>query len=512
MSESPTIPATFGGPGFQYRDGSHRDDLGSVWQPCGQDSEWTELRQVMMAWPPDSLEIEGDPDAHLMLEKPDLELARLQAECIADAFESEGVTVHWARPEQTPPPNFLFMRDLIFMTPSGAILARPASPVRAKEARAAAECLAKAGIPILATIHGDGLMEGADCLWVRPDLVLIGVGHRTNAAGLAQLIGLLSRMGVATRSVPVPRGAQHLLGVVVPLDHNLVAVDSERCSRALRAVFEVLDIQVIELEPSAELREQRGLNFVTLGPKKVLMPGECPTIRQILEAHGVQCVEAEVTEYVKAGGALGCLTAVIERSPWPETLFEPATEEIQTAEAEQDEQGVDDALDAPTDVSDEWDNSDEQPMESAQDATPKSDLDAPTELALDEMNLGSSSDEDSSEEVFDSDGEEPSESDDEEPSESDDEESPESDDEESADSADSADSALRDVDEPTLKDDAVAPEEKPGQPHISSEERIRFDDGDDEGWRPPSLMQLTEEVEEQDSTEVLVEWVVEESD
>ena len=314
MSEISPTPSTFGGPGFEFRIGSHRQDLGSVWQSCGLDSEWSELKSVMLAWPPDSLNFEGEADDQLMLEKPDLELMRLQAEMIAETFETRGIDVFWARPQQTPPPNFVFMRDLVFMTPEGAIIARPASPIRAAEARHAAECLAAAGIPIVATIYGDGLMEGADCLWLRTNLVLIGIGNRTNPAGLAQLVAVLSRLGVATRTVPVPRGAQHLLGVATLLDRDLAIVDSERCSRALRAVFSALNIDIIELDPSEELRTHRGMNLVTLAPRVVLMPAECAEIRAVLEAHDVEVLEAEVTEYVKAGGALGCLVAPMERT------------------------------------------------------------------------------------------------------------------------------------------------------------------------------------------------------
>ena len=56
--------------------------------------------------------------------------------------------------------------------------------------------------------------------------------------------------------------------------------------------------------------------------------------------------------------------------------------------------------------------------------------------------------------------------------------------------------------------------EHPGiAPTVSSDDRIRFDDGEEDSWSPPSLMQLGEEAdEEQDSTEVLVEWVLDDSD
>ena len=308
-------------------------------------------------------------------------------------------------------------------------------------------------------------------------------------------------------------GSQHLLGVVVPLDHNLVAVDSERCSRAIRAVFEVLNIHVIELEPSTELRDQRGLNFVTLGPKKVLMPAECPTIRQTLEAHGIQCIEAEVTEYVKAGGALGCLTAVIERMPWPASApVESSTEEIGSVGQGVDEPMAESALDDPTDVSDESEIEEEEINPSSEESALKSDLDAPTELAWDETVSEPPSEELSeavleadlgTEEVSDADGAEASDSDESEASDLDEAEASDSDEAEATDVADSEDGLL---------EDTAVEEEVPGQSLEPSEERIRFDDGDEEGWRPPSLMQLSEEAEEeQDSTEVLVEWVLDES-
>jgi N-dimethylarginine dimethylaminohydrolase len=48
----------------------------------------------------------------------------------------------------------MFMADLMFMTPEGMILARPASDVRAGEERQAARKLAELGIPIVRSISG----------------------------------------------------------------------------------------------------------------------------------------------------------------------------------------------------------------------------------------------------------------------------------------------------------------------------------------------------------------------
>jgi len=407
-----------------------------------------------------------------MLEKPDMELIRLQAEMIAETFEELGVKVHWARPQGDPPPNFLFMRDLVFMTPEGAVLARPASPVRAGEARAATECLARAGIPILATIHGDGLMEGADCLWLRPQLALIGVGHRTNPAALAQLVGILSRQRVTVRTVPVPRGAQHLLGVVIPLDHDLAVVDKDRCSRALLAILEALGIQLIELSRSEELRDKRGMNLVTLGPRKVLIPAECPEIRATLESHGVEVHEAEVSEYVKAGGALGCLTAIIERGPTPEPeLIDEPTEEVSMVEPETVAAEV-------------------VFLEAAEpDSTPEDEPAPPWELEPDstvEVELAGQ-------------GQEP----------------------EITEPLDDLDDATELAEDELAEDEMEEPEAwTPAIPPVR-EGQILFDDSSEEGlseeppdtWAPPSILQLGEDADvEPDSTEVIVEWEESEDD
>ena len=47
------------------------------------------------------------------------------------AYEAAGVTVHQVAPPAEPSPNLMFCADLFVMTPAGAILARPASTVRA---------------------------------------------------------------------------------------------------------------------------------------------------------------------------------------------------------------------------------------------------------------------------------------------------------------------------------------------------------------------------------------------
>lgn len=309
--------ASFGGPGWQVRSASHAEDVadGCRWAPYRVSSEVTRLEAVLLAWPGLELDVGDDPDAHLMLGRVNVARIQRQARTIADYYRGHGVRVHFHRPAQRPPPNYVFMRDLFMMTPEGAVLGRPAGVQRAGEERWAAEALALAGVPILRTMRGGATFEGADALWVSPRRVLLGTGVRTNTQAARQLDSVLAELGVELECVPLPRtGVQHLLGVVNLIDQDLAAINGAKADPTLLARLEALGIQAVVIPPGEELLDRRSNNFVTMAPRWIIMPAGCPATRAQLEARGVRCDELEVGEYVKAAGALGCLTGVLSRA------------------------------------------------------------------------------------------------------------------------------------------------------------------------------------------------------
>ncbi len=100
------------------------------------------------------------------------------------------------------------------MTPEGAILARPASTVRAGEERQIARRLANLGIPILRTLTGTATFEGADALWLDERSVLLGRGLRTNDQAIRQISETLAEMSVDVIQVDLPIGTMHLMGIL----------------------------------------------------------------------------------------------------------------------------------------------------------------------------------------------------------------------------------------------------------------------------------------------------------
>ncbi|HVY29590.1 MAG TPA: arginine deiminase family protein [Polyangiaceae bacterium] len=271
------------------------------------------LREVLLAWPGDELSFTGDPDQQLMLRAIDLGKIRQQASALAEIYRASGVVVHFHSASVRPPPNFIFMRDLFFMTPEGAVLGRMASEQRSGEERHAAEALAKLGVPLLMTPRADARLEGADALWLDSKTVLVGIGNRTNAAGHAQLAILLRSLGVETVTVTLSRDVQHLLGAVVLLDRDLAAVRRGSEGPEISSILEARGYRCVVFDDDDEMNERRAMNIVTLAPRRIVMPAGCPRARSRFEQAGVSCIECDVSEYIGAGGALGCLTGILRR-------------------------------------------------------------------------------------------------------------------------------------------------------------------------------------------------------
>lgn len=321
------LPATWGGANWRWRERTHAQEVaqGVLWHPCGYHSEIAPLQEVLLSWPGQEFCFQEDPDVHLMLERPDLPTLQRQTEAIAQFYEAQGVVARVHKPSLLPPPNHIFMRDLFTATPEGIILARPAPQQRAGEERFAAEALASYGIPILRTLQGSALLEGADVLWLNAQTVLVGTGRRTNQQGYQALAQVLGPMGVEVINIDMPSGlgVQHLLGVIDFIDHDLVAVDQAKASPALRDCLQHYGFKLLEFAPDEEMRQKRGMNFVTLAPRHLVMPAHCPQMRRRFEAAGVQVESLEISEYLKAGGGLACLTGIIARQHSQEHSTDP---------------------------------------------------------------------------------------------------------------------------------------------------------------------------------------------
>jgi arginine deiminase len=305
--------AAYGGDKWSPRTATHQEEIGSLWGRCGNNSEWTQLKSVILHPPGAELTATDDPEAAQLLEIPSWALARQQHDAMARTYRDLEITVHYVDPGKQPSPNQIFCADLFFMTPEGAILARPASTVRAGEERWVARRLADLGIPILRTLRGNAVFEGADAHWLDANTVLVGRGLRTNEAAIWQITDVLGEMGVEVIAVDLPIGTMHLMGILRFLDQNLALVWPYRLGWAAIEALKDRGFQIAFIPDETESSHKGALNFVTIGPREIILAANNPNTQEYLESQGVTCHPVEVSELHKAAGGIGCLTGIIER-------------------------------------------------------------------------------------------------------------------------------------------------------------------------------------------------------
>jgi arginine deiminase len=311
-SQKAAMAAAFGGEGWSPRTQALRQELGTLWGDWGVGLEWAKLQAVLLHRPGPEIEGLNEPDAVQMLATVDAELIRQQHDALAAAYRKAGVEVYYLDPDGQVLPNSLFCADLLFMTPQGAILARPASTVRAGEEIHVARRLAALDVPILLSVHGSGVFEGADAIWIDEDTALVATGLRTNEAGADQVTWVLQNIGAQVVRVDLPFGSMHLMGTLRLAGPGIaVGYPGRTPHRAVRALRE-RGYRLL-WAPAMDEVKRMALNFVTLGPWKILMAANCPCTQALYESEGVECVTVEIDELAKAAGGMGCLTGILKR-------------------------------------------------------------------------------------------------------------------------------------------------------------------------------------------------------
>lgn len=304
----------YGGQNWSQRVKFHRDEIGTIWTDAAVNTEWAPLRSILLHKPGPEIAAINDPRQFQMLEPLNYDLAVQQHDKLSVAFQELGVQVNYVKPNTKPSPNLMFCADLVFMTPEGAILGRPASTVRAGEERWMARRLAAIGIPILHTFTNQATFEGADALWIDPKTVLVGVGLRTNQEAVFQLESVLNQMEVKIIPVDLPVGTMHLMGILRFLDRKTAFSWPYRLPWKAYRTLTSYGYKVLYIPDEGEATISGALNFVTIEPNKILMADGNPKTVEFLETHGVSCQVVDVSEIHKAAGGIGCLTAVLSRS------------------------------------------------------------------------------------------------------------------------------------------------------------------------------------------------------
>lgn len=211
----------------------------------------------------------------------------------------------------------IFVYDASILTDEGAVLVNPGKAVRRGEVDRAREMYDELGVPVIGPLEAPAIIEGGDAFWVNASTLAVGIGYRTNRAGIDLLQTYIQPFGIDVLPVALPHWhgqdeCLHLLSLISPVAERTAVVYPSLISTPFMQVLHELEWTLIEV-PDEEFATQ-GTNVLALAPNKVLMLKDNVETRTLLEAAGVEVLTytGDEISHNRQGGPT-CLTRPLLR-------------------------------------------------------------------------------------------------------------------------------------------------------------------------------------------------------
>ena len=127
------------------------------------------------------------------------------------------------------------------------------------------------------------------------------------------MTGILREIGVEVIQVDLPIGTMHFMGMLRIVDRDLAIGWPLRLAHRGVDALRARGYQVALIPDETEAKVGFSLNFVTLGPREILMAAGNPKSQAFYESLGITCRTVPIGELAKAAGAIGCLSGVLWR-------------------------------------------------------------------------------------------------------------------------------------------------------------------------------------------------------
>ena len=195
-------------------------------------------------------------------------------------------------------PDSVFIEDAAIVFDELAVITRPGAAARRPETAAVASTVG--AFRQLQFLAEPATLDGGDVLRLGRTLY-VGVGSRTNAAGVQQLRDLVSCRGYEVRSVAVD-GCLHLKSAISEVAPGIVVLNPEWVDGRMFA-----DHEIVQVDPS----EPAAANVLRIGDVTVCAAAYPRTNARLSAVVTVRTVD--VSELAKAEGALTCCSLIFNR-------------------------------------------------------------------------------------------------------------------------------------------------------------------------------------------------------
>jgi dimethylargininase len=234
---------------------------------------------------------------HLERQVIDVELARRQHHQYEEVLAALGCQVH-RLPVEPNLPDSVFVEDTAVVLDEMAIITRLGADSRKPETASIARALEP--YRQLYTITVPGTADGGDVLCLGKT-IYVGLSSRSNQPAVDQMIVFLKPCGYMVKGVKVS-GCLHLKSAVTQVADDTLLINPEWVEME---IFK--DMHFIEADPS----EPYGANALLIG-NNIIYPSSYPRTRRRLEEYGLSVKTVDVSELIKAEGAVTCCSLVFK--------------------------------------------------------------------------------------------------------------------------------------------------------------------------------------------------------
>ena len=224
-------------------------------------------------------------------------------------YESLGISVELMEKDEILP-HAVFSRDFGGCVNEGYILGKFKNDIRLSETEAYEVKMAELGVPLLGEVSGTGVFEGGDFAFLDERTVAIGMLDRTNAEGFGQIRRILKPLGYDVHPVEMDPRYLHLdmcFNLVAPK----LAIGYAYLPETFIALLKKMEIELITDDEHAIFRH--GYNVQAIGRNEVISLGRNRGINEKMRKKGLTVHEIELTELLKLGGGIHCMTFPLKR-------------------------------------------------------------------------------------------------------------------------------------------------------------------------------------------------------
>lgn len=267
------------------------------------------LKQVLMSYP-QYLSIEPINVISKHFKDHQLDKKKIDEEfnLLVQTYQNLGIEVFFLPPSETYPDS-VFARDFGACLKDGYILGRFKHEYRKNERKAYEKKMQELNIPQLFKIH-EGYFEGGDFFFLDDKTIVIGLLERTNQIGYQEIKKHFKNQYEVLFVESDPEFL-HLDMCFNLIDEHLALICKDAFDISFLQELQKRNIELIEVSKKDIFRH--GLNVQALGDKKVLALKKNHDINLQIKQKGYEVIELDITEILKCGGGIHCMTFPLKR-------------------------------------------------------------------------------------------------------------------------------------------------------------------------------------------------------